>query len=242
MVSVARLWAALAGFGPVLGRRCQLCASVVTQAGDYPLCPPCRSRLTPRRGGYCPRCGMCYADSSAPVYFCGQCRMTPPPWSALAFHGPYEAELKELIHQHKFRHDHGLGQLLGLLVRQAWAQHRLASPDFVAPVPMLPRRVAERGFNQSMELARILSSQIGGCLIADAVTKTRDTKPQSTLGRAARLRNLDGAFASTRVLTGKHVLLVDDVMTTGATLRACVTSCLQAGASRVDVFVLARAL
>ncbi len=242
MVAAEWVRPALTRLGHLLGRRCQLCASVVTCDDEFPLCGKCQDMLAPRRGGYCPRCGMCYADPATPVYPCGQCRTSPPPWSAMAFHGPYRAVLKDLIHQHKFKHDHGLGQVLRLLIRQAWEQHRLARPHLLIPVPMLPRRVAARGFNQSLELARILARYLDVAVSVDAVRKTRDTFPQSSLGRAARLRNLDGAFEASDVVAGCHVLLVDDVVTTGATLRAGAEACLKAGAVRVDVFVLGRAL
>lgn len=226
----------------LVGRRCQLCATVLTDPADFPLCSDCRLQMAPRIGGYCPRCGVCYADSAEPVYLCLACRQDPPPWSALAFHGPYLGRLREAVHRHKFSHDHGMGVLLASLVRQTWELRGLPRPDCLVPVPMLPRRVLDRGFNQSAELARMLGSVLDLRPRQGGLRKIRDTQAQSSLGRAERRRNVAGAFAASAELSGRRVLLVDDVMTTGATLTACARACLRAGAAGVNVFVLARAL
>ncbi|PKN36400.1 MAG: amidophosphoribosyltransferase [Deltaproteobacteria bacterium HGW-Deltaproteobacteria-18] len=238
----ARLARGLAAVLHVAGRRCQFCAAVLEHATDFPLCPDCRELLAPRVGGYCPDCGTCYQDSATPAYSCLSCRLGKPPWSGVAFHGPYSGALRDLIHQHKFNHDHGLGLLLGDLVRQAWGRHCLPCPDCIVPVPMLPARVLDRGFNQSVELARMLGKVIGLAPLLSGLRKTRDTRAQSSLGRAERHRNVAGAFEAATNLSGQHVLLVDDVMTTGATLTACAKACLAAKARRVDIFFLGRAV
>lgn len=82
----------------VAGRRCQYCAAVLADPDEFPLCSGCRELLAPRVGGYCPDCGICYADTSAPVYSCLACRRSRPPWSALAFHGTYSGALRDLVH------------------------------------------------------------------------------------------------------------------------------------------------
>jgi ComF family protein len=224
------------------GRRCQLCATVLADPLDYPLCRHCQTLLAPRLGGFCPICGTCYADPSASIYSCLACRQTPPPWSGLVFHGPYSGVLKELVHRHKFGHDLGLGLLLGALVREAWELRGASRPDCVVPVPMFPKRVLRRGFNQSAELARMLGAVLDQKPLMGGLRKIRDTQAQSSLGRTARRSNVLGAFEASSLVRGKRVLLVDDVMTTGATLTACADACLNAGATGVNVFVLARAL
>jgi predicted amidophosphoribosyltransferase len=107
---------------------------------------------------------------------------------------------------------------------------------------MLPAKVLSRGFNQSVELARMLGKTIGCPPQSCGLRKTRDTMAQSSLGRAGRHRNVAGAFEAAADLSGRHVLLVDDVMTTGATLTACAEACHVAGARRVDIFFLGRAV
>jgi ComF family protein len=150
--------------------------------------------------------------------------------------------LKELVHRHKFGHDLGLGLLLGALVRQVWEMRSLPRPDYIVPVPMFPNRVLRRGFNQSAELARMLGKVLDQKPLMGGLRKIRDTQVQSSLGRVARRRNVTGVFEASRLVSGTRVLLVDDVMTTGATLTACARACLDAGAVGIDVFVLARAL
>jgi predicted amidophosphoribosyltransferase len=107
---------------------------------------------------------------------------------------------------------------------------------------MLPAKVFNRGFNQSVELARMLGKVTGQALLSTGLRKIRNTEAQSGLGRTERLRNVAGAFVASVDLVGRHVLLVDDVMTTGATLTACASTCLAAGARRVDIFFLGRAI
>ena len=225
-----------------VGCRCQLCAEVLDHPSDFPLCPSCSTLLAPRRGGYCPSCGICYADPTAPVYPCLACRTASPRWSGLAFHGLYAGTLKALVHRHKFGHEHGLGLLLRFLVKQAWEAHGLNRPECIVPVPMLPAKVLDRGFNQSVELARMLGKVIDLPPLLSGLRKTRETMAQSSLGRAERHRNVAGAFEAAASLSGQHVLLVDDVMTTGATLTACAKACLAAKARRVDIFFLGRAV
>jgi predicted amidophosphoribosyltransferase len=150
---LSRLIGVLAHAG---GCRCQLCASVLPDSREHPLCRACQTVLSPRLGGFCPSCGTCYTDPAGPIYSCLACRRTPPPWSTLVFHGPYSGALKDLVHRHKFGHDLGLGLVLGALVRQAWESRAVPRPDCILPVPMVPDRVLRRGFNQSAELARML--------------------------------------------------------------------------------------
>lgn len=233
---------ALRVMGCLVGGRCQLCAKPLPGGEHLPLCAECALLLPPRSGGYCPCCGMCYADTAGPTYLCLACRTAPPPWRALAFHNTYSGALKDLVHGHKFGHDHGLGRLLGYLARQTWDIHGLARPDIIVPVPMTPGKVVRRGFNQSVELAKMLGAFMSLPPHLHGLSKNRETMTQSSLGRAARHGNVAGAFAACVEMSGKHVLLVDDVMTTGATLAACAKSCRAAGATQVDAFVLARAL
>ena len=226
----------------LLGQRCQVCGQVLGPDADIPLCLACFKLLPLRQGGYCPCCGQFYADASVRPYACLSCRTSPPPWTRLVFYGAYAGMLQELVHHHKFGQDLGLESLLRFLLIRAWEEHGLQQPDILVPVPMRPRPVLRRGFNQSVELARILSQEIQVPLGRQVLIKNRDTQVQSTLGKKARLSNVRGAFAVQAAVRGQRVLLVDDVITTGATLKACAKACLQAGAREVEVLVLARAL
>lgn len=229
-----------AGLALALGQRCQLCAAVLTHAAPMRLCPDCLAQLTLPQAGYCPRCGISAHKMRLPM-LCPTCHTAPPPWSALVMHGPYAGQLKELIHRHKFNQDHGVSRLLGDVLCTAWDAQNLPVPDLIVPVPLRTRRLLWRGFNQSLELGRCLARHVHCDLAPQGLHKVRDTKSQSSLRRAERLRNVRGAFAATRNMKGQCVVIVDDVMTTGATLTACATACRQAGAREVLVAVLARA-
>jgi len=227
--------------------RCQCCGALARPGqGELPLCPSCRSDLTRRRGGFCPSCGALYADEGQTPHRCAECISTPPPWDRLAFWGRYEDPLAGLLQAYKYDSALHRSGLLESLAHGAFLRlpelSALPLPDLVAPVPLHPRRLCERGFNQSLELARGLAALSGLPLAPQALTRTRHTVPQVRLERAQRLTNLRGAFAADPAqVSGRRVLLVDDVTTTGTTLRECATALLAAGASGVDITVLARA-
>lgn len=236
---VARMLRRVCGLA---GRRCQLCAAVLPATRDCLVCADCARLLVPRQAGFCPRCGICFSDPESPVYTCGACRTSPPPWRQVAFHSPYDGVLKGLVHRYKFGCELGVGWLLGELLHAAWLTHGGILPDVLVPVPMRLDKLVRRGFNQSAELARMLAWRLDVPLAVDAISKIRATAAQSRLGRAERLRNVVGAFVASSRLAGRRVLLVDDVLTTGATMTACARACLDAGATSVDVAVLGRAL
>jgi len=228
--------------------RCQCCGAAASPApGALPLCARCLDALAPRSGGFCPVCGALHADETQAPHRCAACRADPPPWDRLAFWGRYADPLTGLIHAYKYAsalHRSGLLEALahGAYLRLEGLAPELPRPDLVVPVPLHPRRLRARGFNQSLELARGLARLAGLPLAAQALLRTRHTVPQARLERAQRLTNLRGAFRADSALTaGRRVLLVDDVSATGATLRECATALRRAGASGVDVVVLARA-
>ena len=185
---------------------------------------------------------MLHADANTPPHLCGECLSSPPPWDGFAFHGAYSGRLKELILGWKFgRALHG-DALLGRLGAEALDLRGLERSGVVAPVPLHPRRLAWRGYNHSLELARRVARHSGSEVTPQALTRLRDTVPQARLDAKKRKSNLKGAFsADAGQVAGHRVLLVDDVMTTGATLVECTHALHQAGATGVDVLVLARA-
>jgi len=232
-----------------LGRRCQACGAA-TRGGDLAgpasgrlLCAECARLLAPRLAGFCPACGLTYADAAAEPYVCGPCRSAPRPWRNFAWHGPYAGLLGELLRGFKFNARLGLSRLLAALALEAWDRAAPAgpAPDLVAPVPLHPRRLQERGYNQSLLLARDLARARNLVLDPAALARVRDTTPQARLAGAARRENIRGAFAADPArVAGRGALLVDDVMTTGGTLEEATLALLQAGARSVDVLVLAR--
>lgn len=227
------------------GKRCPVCACATSESGP---CPECSKRLAPRLTGYCTACGALAEVAEQPAALCASCRMEPRPWDALGFYGEYAGALRDAVLQLKFGGRlAGLGLVRGLIWR-AYEIHRdrkdgftPEGPDLVTAVPMHWRRLLTRGYNQSVELARGVARLLGVPLDARVLCKKRHTKPQSKLSARERKANLAGVFvADASRVAGKNVLLVDDVMTTGATLEAASRALRQAGVRRVEILVLAR--
>lgn len=157
--------------------------------------------------------------------------------------GPFEGVLRQAVHALKFGGDPGLGKALGRLMARA-VRRRLEprNADVVIPVPLHFSRLVERGYNQSAVLARQIAKTTGKPLVLDALVRTRGAAEQSGSTRAQRKENVRNAFLAREArVAGKTVLLVDDVLTTGATARECAYALQRAGAKRVYVAALARA-
>ncbi len=214
---------------------CAICGGWPAQT----FCRVCVNRFAPDE----PRCQCCAArlhPSASSV--CGGCRLQPPPLdrciAAVAWGWPW----RDFIARFKFGRDPGWARpLAGLVAANAGADAALSGVDLIVPVPLSKARLRERGFNQSLLLARCLDRSKTD---ADVLHRVRHVEPQATLDRAARLTNLRGAFAlgsngAARV-RGQHVALVDDVMTTGATLFEAAQVLRLAGAAQITALVLAR--
>ncbi len=225
-----------------LGRRCLIFGMVRDkETGPDTMCPACLEKIKIRRRGFCPGCAKIYTLEEASPYYCLDCRTRPFPWSGLGFFGPYQDRLRELILCFKFKGDLGLGRVLGGMLVQAGQYHGGVKADMVVPVPMHESKLKMRGFNQSLELARIFSASTGFQLQHRAMVKKRPTAAQSSLNRKDRMKELKGAFeAHAGVVRGQSILLVDDIYTTGSTLEECTRTLIKAGASRVQVLFLAR--
>jgi ComF family protein len=211
---------------------------------DLGLCGPCLEEAPFRSGGFCPGCGCLTEPAGEPPRLCGPCRAEPKPWSRLAFYGRYDGVLKDLVLDYKFGGRLDRAHVLQGLVLHAYRE-RLADgpPDLIVPVPLHPRRLQRRGFNQSLELSRRLSKATGRPVVPEALVRVRETTPQSSLGgRAERVANIRGAFrAEPDLASGRSALLVDDILTTGATLEECARALQAAGASEVAILVLLKA-
>ena len=219
--------------------RCPACG-----LGESPeLCADCARELAPRTGGYCPRCGALVPDADAPARLCGDCRVVPRPWDAFAFHGEYAGLLRLLILRYKFQGGLGLGRLLEGFMADALQRHLgdKPAPELITPVPLHASRLRGRGYNQSLELCRALAKRRHIPIELQALRRTRATQQQYRLNIRQRRENIKGAFAADPSLVGgRRALLVDDVMTSGATLEECARALRRAGAAWVGVLVLAR--
>jgi ComF family protein len=177
---------------------------------------------------------------------CGACRMAAPRFRKAVAFGAYEGALRDLIHIFKYQGVRSAAPLLGRLLKHAVARIEIEEPLLVVPVPLWPGKRRDRGFNQAEEIARAFLHSAPGSgiqLSATLLIRSRETAAQTGLTRRQRQANLRGAFAVTNPerIQGQSVLLVDDVMTTGATAGECARVLLRAGAKQVYVATVARA-
>jgi ComF family protein len=226
------------------GRRCSICGTVIEAVSlGVSLCSECSKELKLRTGGFCGMCARIYALEDESTHLCFDCRNHSFSWEGMSFFSVYQGLLKELILRYKFSGDLGLGNALGNLLLEAASRHPYENIDSIIPVPIHPKRLWQRGFNQSLELSRILGRKINLCVEFEALIKTRHTPPQSSMKRKLRLKSLKNVFAvRDDKLKGKRILLVDDIMTTGSTLEQCTRTLLRAGVLEVRVVFLARAV
>ena len=211
----------------LFGGSCFLCRGAATDL----LCPSCDADLPRLAAPCCPRCAL----PSPRGELCGRCLNEAPHYDATVAALAYEFPADVLVHALKFRGELAIAGLLGGLLSN---QINTVEIDRVIPVPLSSARLRERGYNQSVEIARRLGAQLDLALCV----RERDTPAQMDLPYAERRRNVRGAFRCTRPLAGARVAVVDDVMTTGATLNEVASVLKQAGAARVVNWVVARTL
>lgn len=243
MVSQAGAW--------LLPGECALCGGVVDHGGPGGgrlVCSACHHYYI--EGGLSaagPRCRQCANPLPAGATgLCGVCLRTPPAFDVTVAAAAYALPLDRLVLQLKFSGRLALARLLGeAMADAALAAPGLVRPDVLCPVPLGPRRLAERGYNQALEMARPLARRLGVPLQARMALRVRETL---ALSRSAspmeRRAHIAGAFAAPRRdwLDGRHIGLVDDVMTSGATMNELAALMKRYGAARITCLVFARTL
>ncbi len=217
-----------------LPSQCAVCRAWPSQ----PVCDACVARFAPPT----PRCATCALAVPIGVLQCGDCLRHPPPLDACLAACAYAWPWPECIGQFKFRGEAGWAGPLATLMRSApWVEPALEHCSLVLPIPLSRGRLRERGFNQALELARRLAPDKTE---ARLLLRMRETSAQSGLGRAERLRNLEGAFAleplRAAAVRDRRIVLVDDVMTSGASLFSAAQVLRTAGAAHITAIVLAR--
>lgn len=208
----------------VFGGTCFICRG----AARATLCEDCDADLPRLRQAVCPRCAL----ESPSGAICGRCLSQPPHYDATVAALGYAFPADALVHALKFRGELALAPFLALLLKERIEQ----AADCLVPVPLSPQRLRERGYNQAVEIARHLD----GRLEIASCTRQRDAPPQAGLDREARRRNVRGAFRCDRSFAGQRVAVVDDVMTTGATLDELARALKAAGAASVVNWVVCR--
>lgn len=198
------------------------------------VCAGCLADL-PRNTCCCARCALPLAQ---PAALCGRCLEHPPPWQAAWVPFRYGWPLDRLETRYKFSAHLAAGRALAALWRERMPPER---PQAIVPVPLHHARLRQRGYDQTLELARQIARQMHLPLHDRCLKRQRATRAQSTLDAVARRRNVRGAFGIRHgVALPDHVALFDDVLTTGATLGECARVLRRAGVARVDVWALAR--
>lgn len=211
------------------------------------LCESCMAQIKVICPPLCGRCGLPLGDTGAggsiPVR-CGRCRQLPQEWEALLAYAFHDGALREAIHLFKYEDMRCLAPLFGELMASGW---RLLSPggwqpDVLVPIPLHLSRQRQRGYNQAALLARELGSRLGCPVVEGTLVRIKPTAPQVGLGLEERRANVRGVFGcQDGRLSGKKVLLVDDVCTTGSTLESACLAMKEAGATSVLAYTLARA-
>ena len=224
----------LQGLPGRLPSQCAVCHAWPAQ----PVCDACVEQFAQPQ----PRCATCALPVPAGIRQCIACVRHPPVLDACVAAVPYAYPWSRLVAEFKFREQAGWARSLALLMRSTpWVEPALDACDRVLPMPLAPPRLRGRGFNQALLLARRLAPDKTD---ATLLLRTRDTPAQHSLPRAERLRNVQGAFALDPLrrssLRGQRVVLVDDVMTSGASLHAAARVLREAGAAHVTALVLAR--
>lgn len=231
---------------------CPVCGGPLGAGRRDPLCGACWEgveRLTPP---WCWTCGLPFGRfaggewaSADHAHRCADCRRHPPAFSYARAAARYGGVVREALHAFKFLGRRALAGPLGdLMAEMGRLSLPVPDPDLLIPVPLHPRRERERGFNQSLLLARRLGRAWGLPVRVDILARTVATPPQTDLGAEERRANVRRAFALRRpeLVAGRHVILVDDIVTTGSTAGACAARLREGGAATVGVVSVARAV
>ena len=217
----------------IFKQNCLLCAS--PQANSHALCAACLKELPYSPTSSCPQCGL-----SSNSLVCGSCLNSPPDFDITRAVFIYAFPIDAMMQHYKYGDALHISRTFGQLLAE---KIDLNSIDLIIPMPMHPARLKERGFNQALEIAKVFSKEK---LDYKSASRQKLTPPQASLPFKERVKNIKGAFAINKNLAanlaGKCVAIVDDVMTTGASLNELAKTLKNAGASHVECWVVARTL
>jgi ComF family protein len=223
--------------------QCMACGAVLHEQ-HWSFCPDCFSQIGFLDSPLCVLCGEHFSEPGESNHMCGACLLASPPFSIARAVGEYERVLMDVIHRFKYGGKISLGERLGEFMADfRYPSLAIADYSLVMPVPLHPRRLRQRGFNQAMVLAREISRRFALRLDFLSLRRIVFTEPQVGLGRDMREQNIKGAFqvADARRIKDERIILVDDVYTTGSTVKECARILMKNGAKEVAVLTLARA-
>jgi ComF family protein len=233
-----------AALGVLFPPLCHVCRRFIPTAGELHICPDCRELMPPIVAPLCIVCGVPFAGAGTD-HVCGSCSTSHPTFDAARAALAYEGASRDLIHAFKYRNKTHLRRPLALLTMECLSEFiQSRRPDLIMPVPLHRKKLSSRGFNQAVLLGEILSQRLKIPLDRRNLRRIRWTEPQVNLAAHVRRINVKGAFAihESGLVTGRRVLLLDDVLTTGSTVEECGRVLKAAGAADVTVITVARAL
>lgn len=226
-------------FNALLPTTCILCQEVSSRS--YALCSSCEAQL-PWLYNVCPQCALpfsAYADSKHVV--CGRCLRYPPPYDLTIALWHYQQPITRLIAGLKFNKQLKCAELMGkLLAKELIKGSDYCLPDCIIPVPLHPSRLRERGFNQALEIARPVAKQLQIPIDITSCQRVKATLAQSSIPARLRRKNTLNAFQVTADLSARHVAIIDDVVTTGYTIKELAKQLKRAGVAKIDIWCLAR--
>lgn len=233
---IARHHALISGLiNSIYPSACPICENPPDDLSHAPICSSCWSQIKRYDGPSCSICALPFASEYSRI--CGSCLKKSPPFSLTIHYGLYEGVLAEAISIFKFQGIRRLAQPLGRLLLSL----DIPLTDAIVPVPLTIKGLRRRGFNQSLLIARLIAQKMRVPLFMNTLFKIRETPPQIGLSARERKSNLKNAFTVAGDIKDKRILLIDDVMTTGATITECSRVLLKAGAKEILVITLARA-
>jgi len=212
---------------------CLFCSSSIKK-GHLSICRDCLDGLSYQGPDVCRQCGLTAYQSK----ICGNCLRSTPAFDRTLALFQYQYPVSSLLQRYKYGNQLDIATVLGKLLSKHLSSSPL--PDVLIPMPLHPHRLQERGFNQAVEIARVVSHEIEIPLDVHACKRVKFSAPQVTLPLKQRVRNMRNAFSCERSLENLRVALLDDVMTTGASLNALATAVKKAGAMHVECWVVAR--
>ncbi len=214
---------------------CPLCSKSTDSIPYAPICSSCWFQIKRYTGPSCRICALPFSSKYSDI--CGQCLKQTPPFSKVISYGLYEGVLAEAINQLKFKGIKRLSKPLGEILLDL----EIPYMNGIIPVPLSRKSLLKRGFNQSLLISRVIAKKTRIPIFMDTLIKKRETLPQVGLSAHERLINVKDAFEVKGNISGMRLILIDDVMTTGATVTECSRELLKAGAEEVIVLTVARA-
>jgi len=231
-------------FDAVFSRECAVCASVLKKEESF-VCGQCLSDVKIIRPPFCKKCGRPFISEEtlkySPDHLCAGCRGKRLSFHSVRAVGVYDGALRKLIHHYKFNGQRFLGEFLsGIMLENIREKFDSIDFDAVMSVPLHKKRLREREFDQSLLLSLNIGKNLDIPVITDNLIRNRYTRPQLELKKKERFQNVKQAFTVKRKeeIKGKQILLIDDVLTTGATIHECARVLKKKGAKSVDVLVL----